>query len=400
MAIIFGITAFLFFVVLPIFTIALLIKPRLLKRYLKTKKPHRGKIFATTSATAIVLFIIMCITVPPVSPEQKAAEANTATIKQQQQIEANKTKLADQQSKSIAEASSKIDKENAKNASKLDIHNSSIEIGNDKQYTYKIVSNSNAYDIRVMLLDKDKVKVDAVDLNHANNNWFIKSKYSPDKVKFITYSVSVSSKYYDSKKILSLSNDVKDYPGMANSIKVQNTQIFKDENKYSYLFSASSRQYDLKVDLYNDKNEIIYTKDIKHDNPVFGIGYIDLKPVSMGGTVAYIKTRISIDTKLYDSSNKVAFSSVFDDKDAARVIAQQKADAAAEAARQQAASEEAAKQAAAAAATAAQSQQSSSSNVYYANCTAARAAGVTPIYSGQPGYRSSLDRDNDGIACE
>ena len=38
--------------------------------------------------------------------------------------------------------------------------------------------------------------------------------------------------------------------------------------------------------------------------------------------------------------------------------------------------------------------------VYYANCTAARAAGVTPILRGQPGYASKLDRDNDGIACE
>lgn len=42
----------------------------------------------------------------------------------------------------------------------------------------------------------------------------------------------------------------------------------------------------------------------------------------------------------------------------------------------------------------------SSSAVYYANCTAARAAGAAPIYRGQPGYRSGLDRDGDGIACE
>jgi hypothetical protein len=37
---------------------------------------------------------------------------------------------------------------------------------------------------------------------------------------------------------------------------------------------------------------------------------------------------------------------------------------------------------------------------YYANCTAAKAAGVAPLYAGQPGYRSGLDRDSDGIACE
>lgn len=43
---------------------------------------------------------------------------------------------------------------------------------------------------------------------------------------------------------------------------------------------------------------------------------------------------------------------------------------------------------------------SSSSAVYYANCAAARAAGVTPILRGQPGYRAALDRDGDGIACE
>jgi hypothetical protein len=39
-------------------------------------------------------------------------------------------------------------------------------------------------------------------------------------------------------------------------------------------------------------------------------------------------------------------------------------------------------------------------DVYYANCTEARAAGVTPIMRGEPGYASKLDRDNDGIACE
>lgn len=39
-------------------------------------------------------------------------------------------------------------------------------------------------------------------------------------------------------------------------------------------------------------------------------------------------------------------------------------------------------------------------DVYYPNCTAAREAGAAPIYRGEPGYRSGLDRDNDGIACE
>lgn len=38
--------------------------------------------------------------------------------------------------------------------------------------------------------------------------------------------------------------------------------------------------------------------------------------------------------------------------------------------------------------------------VYYANCSEARAAGAAPIRRGEPGYRSGLDRDDDGLACE
>ncbi|WP_257541979.1 excalibur calcium-binding domain-containing protein [Sphingobium sp. CFD-1] len=36
----------------------------------------------------------------------------------------------------------------------------------------------------------------------------------------------------------------------------------------------------------------------------------------------------------------------------------------------------------------------------YRTCSQARAAGAAPLYRGQPGYGSHLDRDNDGIACE
>jgi hypothetical protein len=37
---------------------------------------------------------------------------------------------------------------------------------------------------------------------------------------------------------------------------------------------------------------------------------------------------------------------------------------------------------------------------YYKNCDAVRAAGAAPLYANQPGYRGTLDRDSDGIACE
>jgi hypothetical protein len=38
--------------------------------------------------------------------------------------------------------------------------------------------------------------------------------------------------------------------------------------------------------------------------------------------------------------------------------------------------------------------------VYYANCAATKAAGAAPLHRGEPGYRSALDRDGDGTACE
>lgn len=39
-------------------------------------------------------------------------------------------------------------------------------------------------------------------------------------------------------------------------------------------------------------------------------------------------------------------------------------------------------------------------DVYYKNCTAARDAGAAPVYRGDPGYASHLDRDDDGVGCE
>lgn len=36
----------------------------------------------------------------------------------------------------------------------------------------------------------------------------------------------------------------------------------------------------------------------------------------------------------------------------------------------------------------------------YPNCKAAKAAGAAPLYRGDPGYSSKLDRDGDGVACE
>lgn len=43
---------------------------------------------------------------------------------------------------------------------------------------------------------------------------------------------------------------------------------------------------------------------------------------------------------------------------------------------------------------------SPSAEIRYANCAEARAASKAPLVKGSPGYRSELDRDGDGVACD
>ncbi|WP_084686188.1 GmrSD restriction endonuclease domain-containing protein [Bifidobacterium stellenboschense] len=81
--------------------------------------------------------------------------------------------------------------------------------------------------------------------------------------------------------------------------------------------------------------------------------------------------------------------------------AQATADTEAAEAQRKAAAEEAQRQAEAQAQQQAQQQQQQQdANVYYPNCAAVRAAGKAPLYQGQPGYSTKLDRDRDGVACE
>ncbi|OWQ98367.1 excalibur calcium-binding domain-containing protein [Sphingopyxis witflariensis] len=45
-------------------------------------------------------------------------------------------------------------------------------------------------------------------------------------------------------------------------------------------------------------------------------------------------------------------------------------------------------------------QRLSGGGAFYANCSAARAAGAAPVRRGDPGYGRHLDRDGDGVGCE
>jgi hypothetical protein len=91
------------------------------------------------------------------------------------------------------------------------------------------------------------------------------------------------------------------------------------------------------------------------------------------------------------------------EEEAARLAAEQKAkeeEAARLAAEQKAKEEEAVRLAEEKRQQEEAAKQQEAQSVFYANCTAVREAGAAPIYKGQPGYSTKLDRDGDGIACD
>lgn len=121
------------------------------------------------------------------------------------------------------------------------------------------------------------------------------------------------------------------------------------------------------------------------------------------GDKPVINVRKESDIKAEEEAKKQAEEEA--QKKAEEEAAQKAAEeeAARKAAEEQAAAAEAQRQAEAQAQQQAQQQQQqqqAQQNVYYANCDAVRAAGAAPLYQGQPGYSTKLDRDRDGIACE
>ncbi|MDC7122671.1 excalibur calcium-binding domain-containing protein [Cellulomonas fimi] len=87
-------------------------------------------------------------------------------------------------------------------------------------------------------------------------------------------------------------------------------------------------------------------------------------------------------------------------EEAARAAAEAEAARLAEEARQAEAARLAQEAADAAAAAAESEPTGGGASAYYGSCADARAAGAAPLYAGEPGYRSGLDRDKDGVACE
>ncbi|MCU1516882.1 MAG: Excalibur domain protein [Pseudarthrobacter sp.] len=144
-----------------------------------------------------------------------------------------------------------------------------------------------------------------------------------------------------------------------------------------------------------------------------------------GGSVAKGSTvHLGVKHLVDEAADKAAADKVAADKAAAEKAAAEAAaaakaaadktaadQAAAQLAAEQAAAQQAAAQAAQAAAQAAAQQAAAQpapqapavkapAAASYANCAAVKAAGAAPLFSGQPGYSTALDRDRDGVACE
>lgn len=282
-------------------------------------------------------------------------------------------------------------------ASTIDLHNSNIRVEALDKVAYGIIPNSYKYDVQIKLLDMNKRTIANTDINHTKRNWSIvtdnRPVYDSGAVKYLTYEVSIDNRYYNSGKIIPISNDYKNYPALANSITINNAKITKKDGKITYNINPSSKIYDARLEFVGIDDKIILSKLLNHADKTWDIVSTE-SPVSSGGQIKTIKTYISIDSKYFISSQQIDVAGVnYIDQDLIDETARQaKIAEQAEADRQVAASKAAAQQT--------QQESQASQSVYYKNCDAVRAAGAAPIYEGQPGYRSKLDRNLNGIACE
>jgi hypothetical protein len=399
------IATFLLLLVLPILFIIGMIKPKKFQKLFRKKKATRLRVLGSTSLVALMLFLVIALTAPPETEADKTARQEAAAqkleenkLKDQEKI--SKTQLGEQTK--IAEARHKqeveTDKNNAKKASAVDLHNSKVRKENSDTVFYSITPNSFEYDVRLTLLDANKKPLTEKELNHARPGWSVKTNkvphYDGGSVKYLTYAVSVGGKYYDSKKILDINQDYKNYPKLADAFKVTNSKIVKKNNQYTYNIGVAAKKYDVKLEFLNGAGQVVYTKLLNHADKSWSV-LTKEAPVSKAGQVAYIRTLVSIDTRYYPAIYKISPSNTYVDEDAIAETARQ-----AELARQAEASRQAATEVAARQQIRQQAQVPQVSSTYYKNCTAVRNAGAAPIYRGQPGYGSHLDRDNDGIGCE
>ncbi len=116
-----------------------------------------------------------------------------------------------------------------------------------------------------------------------------------------------------------------------------------------------------------------------------------LLPIIESGSLKSMIDRLhEVDSLMID--NQALNDKVQNRVNAEEEIDRQRIAAEQEAERKRVAEEQAAKNSAASKTT--------ENSVYYKNCTAVRAARAAPIYEGQPGYGTHLDRDKDGIGCE
>jgi len=191
---------------------------------------------------------------------------------------------------------------------------------------------------------------------------------------------------------------------VANTVTVTNAKITKFNNQFTYDFETPVKKYDVKVVMLK-LGTVVASKALNHAQEWKYT--TDQGPKSMGGSVDEIKLYVSIKNVWYPSKNPIAFSSIVDDVDAKNVAIAEAARQAEVVRQNEVARQAEVKRVADAAAVKRSKTQvakpapaPSPSTKSYKNCTAVRAAGAAPIYRGQPGYASHLDRDDDGIGCE
>ncbi|MDP3443832.1 MAG: hypothetical protein Q8T08_13315, partial [Ignavibacteria bacterium] len=218
-------TIVLLFILPPLFIFAM-IKPNKFQKLFKEGKVTRSKILSRTLLVGFILFVVVGLTAPPETEANKLArQAESVKVAEVDKIKNQESdqikKIADMEN-----AKKITDEQNSKLASTVDLHNSNIIVEASDKVVYSIVPNSHQYDVRINILDVNKKTVVTTDINHSTKNWSItvddKPVYDNGTIKYLTYSVSVNNKYYNSEKIIEISKDYKNYFKLVDSIKISN----------------------------------------------------------------------------------------------------------------------------------------------------------------------------------
>lgn len=204
-------------------------------------------------------------------------------------------------------------------ASEVVVESLKVYVDNSRMYVYEFSTNSKDYDTKIQLLDvssrivaeKDIVKIDGV--------WRIVTKQPQTVAKYFKYTVVDGEELVEHTEAIPLSTNFKDYPKIADSVKITNAKVYKEDEQYKYLLDFSTRSYTTRL-IFMGKEEmdnmLERAANFVDDEIVMVTDLMPIHKKLKNGVVSYLTARVYIDGNWYDQTKKIAVASTYQDVDA------------------------------------------------------------------------------------